>query len=151
MSPSHRYESVGDGNIGLETEVVAPAYDAGSGNDEGVGYETSVPIHPKILAPLSYILPPVSGLFVVILERRNTYVRLHAWQSIVLVLATTLGSMLLFWVPFAPSAIHLAGFIAAVLCAFRAWRDADTLTFFKLGIIGDFAERQVLGTTVLPF
>ncbi|KAJ2697704.1 hypothetical protein H4R19_005645 [Coemansia spiralis] len=151
MASAHRYESVGDGNIGLESEVVAPAHDAGSGSDEGVGYETSIPIHPKILAPLSYVLAPVSGLLVIVLERRNTYARLHAWQSVIIALATAVASMLLFWVPFASSAIRLAGVIALIVCGVRAWKDTDTLTFFKLGMIGDLAERQVLGTAVLPF
>ncbi|KAJ2789613.1 hypothetical protein H4R21_006702, partial [Coemansia helicoidea] len=80
MASAHRYEPI-DGGVGLESEVVAPTYDAGSGADEGVGYETSIPIHPKILAPLSYVLPPLTGLLVIVLEHRNTYARLHAWQS----------------------------------------------------------------------
>ncbi|KAJ2453882.1 hypothetical protein EV183_001952 [Coemansia sp. RSA 2336] len=148
---SHGYEAVGDGNIGVETEVVAPAADAGSVNDESVGYETSIPIHPKILAPLSYIIPLISGLVIILLERRNTYVRLHAWQAVVLSLAVGVLSMLLFWVPLVPTLIHLASLVATAVCMFRAWKDADTLTFFKLGVVGDFAERQVLGSTVLPF
>ncbi|PIA17384.1 hypothetical protein COEREDRAFT_20630, partial [Coemansia reversa NRRL 1564] len=106
-------------------------------------YETSIPIHPKILAPLSYIIPLVSGLIVILLERRNTYARLHAWQAVILTLAAGLGSMLLFWVPFAPSLIHIASFVATAVCMYRAWKDADSLTFFKLGILGDLAERQV--------
>ncbi|KAJ1957022.1 hypothetical protein EC988_001047 [Linderina pennispora] len=145
--PEHAYESVGDGNIGVEAEVIPPR----SANNDSVGYETSIPIHPQILAPLSYLLGLLSGIVIVILEKRNTYVRLHAWQSIILSLLVTLGSLLLFWIPPIAGLIHLTGFFAAVLCMFRAWKDTDTLTFFKLGPIGDFAERQVLGSTVLPF
>ncbi|KAJ1998492.1 hypothetical protein GGI04_000280 [Coemansia thaxteri] len=150
------YEPVGDGNIGLESEIITPAHDVGGsggggGSNESIGYETSIPIHPKILAPLCYILPVLSGLLVVVFERRNTYVRLHAWQSILLSLAVYISSLLLFWVPFVPLLIHMAGFVTAIICIFRAWKDSDTLTFFKLGMIGDFAERQVLGATVLPF
>ncbi|KAJ2777731.1 hypothetical protein H4R18_004997 [Coemansia javaensis] len=150
MSSGHRYEAVGDGNIGVEAEVVAAPYDAGSGNDDGVGYETSIPVHPKILAPLCYLIPLASGLLIVLFERRNTYVRLHAWQAIILSLFASVASMLLFWLPLVPSAIHLASLVVLCLCIFRAWKDADTLTFFKLGFIGDAAERQVLGTAVLP-
>ncbi|KAI7830957.1 hypothetical protein BX661DRAFT_180372 [Kickxella alabastrina] len=146
----HRYESVGDGNIGVESEVISPAYDSGSGNDS-VGYETTIPIHPRILAPLCYILPLAPALIILLLEHRNTYVRLHAWQSIILGLAAGTASMLLFWIPFIPSLVQIAGLFAGFFCAFHAWKDSDTLTFFKLGVIGDFAERQVLGATVLPF
>ncbi|KAJ1876964.1 hypothetical protein LPJ57_004201 [Coemansia sp. RSA 486] len=146
----HRYESVGDGNIGVETEVVTPSHDSSSANDS-VGYETTIPIHPRILAPLSYILPLAPALIILLLERRNTFVRLHAWQSIILGLFAGTASMLLFWIPFLPSLIQLGALFAGFLCAYHAWKDADTLTFFKLGIIGEFAERQVLGTTVLPF
>ncbi|KAJ2156176.1 hypothetical protein GGF46_005363 [Coemansia sp. RSA 552] len=151
MSSGHRYESVGDGNIGIESEVVAPAHDAGSGNDDSVGYETSIPIHPKILAPLSYIVPLVAGLIIVLLERRNTYVRLHAWQAIIFSLVVAVFSMLLFWVPFVPTIINAASLVVTAVCMYHAWKDADTLTFFKLGILGDFAERQVVGSAVLPF
>ncbi|KAJ2896559.1 hypothetical protein IWW38_001984 [Coemansia aciculifera] len=114
-------------------------------------YETSIPVHPKILAPLCYLLPVLSGLLIIVFERRNTYVRLHAWQSILLSLAVYISSLLLFWAPFIPVLIHAAGFVTAVVCMVRAYKDSDTLTFFKLGIVGDFAERQVLGATVLPF
>ncbi|KAJ2479718.1 hypothetical protein IWW56_002913 [Coemansia sp. RSA 2131] len=151
MSSGHRYEAVGDGNIGVEAEVISPVRDTGSVNDESIGYETSIPIHPKILAPLSYMVPLVAGLIVILLERRNTYVRLHAWQAVIFSLAVGVFSMLLFWVPFVPTLIHIVSFFATGVCMYRAWRDAETLTFFKLGVVGDFAERQVLGSTVLPF
>ncbi|KAJ2828232.1 hypothetical protein GGI24_002446 [Coemansia furcata] len=147
------YEPVGDGNIGLESEVIAPEYETSGGGvgSESIGYETSIPVHPKILAPLCYLLPVLSGLLIIVFERRNTYVRLHAWQSILLSLAVYISSLLLFWVPFIPMLIHAVGFVAAIVCMVRAYKDSDTLTFFKLGIVGDFAERQVLGATVLPF
>ncbi|KAJ2137393.1 hypothetical protein IW136_003526 [Coemansia sp. RSA 678] len=151
MSSGHRYEAVGDGNIGVEAEVISPVRDTSSVNDESIGYETSIPIHPKILAPLSYMVPLVAGLIVILLERRNTYVRLHAWQAVIFSLVVGVFSMLLFWVPFVPTLIHIASFFATGVCMYRAWRDAETLTFFKLGVVGDFAERQVLGSTVLPF
>ncbi|KAI9501622.1 hypothetical protein GGI25_002983 [Coemansia spiralis] len=150
MSSGHRYEAVGDGNIGIDAQVIPPQQDTTNANDS-VGYETSIPIHPKILAPLSYVLPVIGGLIIIILERRNTYVRLHAWQSVILSMIVALGSMLLFWVPFVPYLIHLASFVVFVVCIYHAWKDAETLTFFKLGVVGDFAERQVLGSTVLPF
>lgn len=150
MSSGHRYEAVGDGNIGVESEVISPPQES-NGGDDGVGYETSIPLHPKLLAPLGYLLPVIGGLVIVVLERRNTYVRLHAWQAILVWLVVYLSSLFLFWVPFIPWLIHIAGLVMMVFCMFRAWKDAETLTFFKLGIIGDFAERQVLGATVLPF
>ncbi|KAJ1856009.1 hypothetical protein LPJ73_002250 [Coemansia sp. RSA 2703] len=147
----HRYESVGDGNIGVESEVITPTQSSGTNVNDSVGYETTIPIHPRILAPLSYILPLAPALIILLLERRNTFVRLHAWQSIILGLLAGTASMLLFWIPFIPSLIQVAALFAGFLCAYHAWKDSDTLTFFKLGVIGDFAERQVLGTTVLPF
>ncbi|KAJ2451280.1 hypothetical protein GGF42_004295 [Coemansia sp. RSA 2424] len=145
------YEPVGDGNIGLESEVLGPEYETSGSGGESIGYETSIPVHPKILAPLCYLLPVLSGLLIIVFERRNTYVRLHAWQSILLSLAVYISSLALFWAPFIPVLIHVAGFVAAVVCMVRAYKDSDTLTFFKLGVVGDFAERQVLGATVLPF
>ncbi|KAJ1965349.1 hypothetical protein GGI12_000827 [Dipsacomyces acuminosporus] len=144
----HGYEAVGDGNIGVETQPISPTHNT---SNDSIGYETTIPIHPKVLAPLSYILPVLAGLIVILLERRNTYVRLHAWQSVILSLVLYIGSLFFFWIPPVIWLIHLCGLITAVYTMFRAWKDAETLTFFKLGIIGDFAERQVLGSTILPF
>ncbi|KAJ2723522.1 hypothetical protein GGI07_002560 [Coemansia sp. Benny D115] len=146
---SHRYEAVGDGNIGVESEVVTPAQQHST--HDSVGYETTIPIHPRILAPLCYVLPLAPALIILLLERRNTFVRLHAWQAIILGLAAGITSMALFWLPFVPPLVHLAAMVVSIYCAFRAWKDADSLTFYKLGVIGDFAERQVLGSTVLPY
>ncbi|KAJ1666029.1 hypothetical protein IW140_000547 [Coemansia sp. RSA 1813] len=150
MSSGHRYEAVGDGNIGVDSQVIPPPQDPTSA-DDSIGYETSIPIHPKILAPLCYVLPIAGGLVVILLERRNTYVRLHAWQSVIMSLIVGLCLTLLFWVPLIPYLIHFLSVVAFIVCAYRAWSDAETLTFFKLGVLGDFAERQVLGSTVLPF
>ena len=36
----------------------------------------------KLVAALSYVLGPLSGLFVLVAERENKYVRFHALQSI---------------------------------------------------------------------
>ncbi|KAI8083552.1 hypothetical protein BDF21DRAFT_337339 [Thamnidium elegans] len=43
-------------------------------------YETTLPIRVDIEASLAYILGPVTGLLLLILERQNDYVRFHAWQ-----------------------------------------------------------------------
>ncbi|GAA5810916.1 hypothetical protein MFLAVUS_004344 [Mucor flavus] len=44
-------------------------------------YETTLPIRVDIEASLAYVLGPVTGLLLLILERQNDYVRFHAWQS----------------------------------------------------------------------
>ncbi|KAL9544787.1 hypothetical protein PS6_008582 [Mucor atramentarius] len=43
-------------------------------------YETSLPIRVDVEASLAYVLGPVTGLLLLILERQNDYVRFHAWQ-----------------------------------------------------------------------
>ncbi|KKS05880.1 MAG: hypothetical protein UU59_C0039G0006 [candidate division WWE3 bacterium GW2011_GWE1_41_27] len=38
-------------------------------------------LDPKIAAALAYLLPPLSGIFFILKEKENDYVRFHAYQS----------------------------------------------------------------------
>ncbi|KAI9271388.1 hypothetical protein BY458DRAFT_509332 [Sporodiniella umbellata] len=43
-------------------------------------FETAVPIRVDIEAALCYVFGPITGLFFLIFETQNDYVRFHAWQ-----------------------------------------------------------------------
>ena len=51
-------------------------------------------LDPKIAAALSYLLPPLSGIFFILKEKENDFVRFHAYQS------TLFGrvSYILYWI-----------------------------------------------------
>ena len=54
---------------------------------------------PKRWAALSYTLGLVSGIIVLVLEKTDSYVRFHAWQSVLVFAAAAVISMLLPSVP----------------------------------------------------
>ena len=111
----------------------------------------------NIAAALSYLFGPVSGLFVLVMERRNKFVRFHALQStlwflILCVIRWGVGFFqhLLGWIPVvnlivnptadaATTVISLVGVISTVYLMVRAFGNATV----KIPIIGDIAWRQV--------
>ncbi len=96
----------------------------------------------NVAAALSYFL--IIAIVWLVLEpyNQNRFIRFHAIQaiglavvsmglSIVLTMIPVLGWIVLFFLPFVI-------FAAAVLCAVKAFRNE----WFKLPVIGDFAEKQ---------
>ena len=96
----------------------------------------------NVAAALSYFL--IIAIVWLVLEpyNKNRFIRFHAIQaiglavvsmglSIVLTMIPVLGWIVLFFLPFVI-------FAAAVLCAVKAFRNE----WFKLPVIGDFAEKQ---------
>ena len=49
---------------------------------------------PRIAAALSYLLPPLSGIFFILKEKENDFVRFHAYQSALFGMV----SYILYWV-----------------------------------------------------
>jgi len=107
----------------------------------------------NVVAALSYVLGPLSGIFVLVAERENKFVRFHALQS-------TLWFLLLwivFWVVGILTGLPLIGGILWLLTRPVMW--IWTLLFvssklflilqaalgrqFKLPFIGDVAWNQV--------
>jgi len=105
------------------------------------------------VAALSYLLGPISGLFVLIFERENKFVRFHALQS-------TLWFMFLwiiFWVVALVTGLPLIGWLIGIVLwpvrwvwnlafisskIFLMFR-AATGSEFKLPFVGDVAWKQV--------
>jgi len=124
--------------------------------------KSSTGLDENVAALLSYVFGWLSGLIFLLLEKESRLIRFHAMQSILLnVLAVVIGIVL--WIVtfiFVLIASQLAGFlgtivtllgtliwiafcvgllIAWVMCLIKAYQGL----FFKLPVIGDFAEKFV--------
>jgi uncharacterized membrane protein len=124
--------------------------------------KSSTGLDENVAALLSYVFGWLSGLIFLLLEKESRLVRFHAMQSILLnVLSVVIGIVL--WIVtfiFVLIASQLAGFlgtivgllatliwiafcvgllIAWVMCLIKAYQGL----FFKLPVIGDFAEKFV--------
>ncbi len=109
---------------------------------------SSMNIEPNVAAGLSYILGWITGLIFFLSEKRNRFVRFHAMQSIIFsggytvllivvrlvatvipVLGLVLGCVL--------ALAGIAAFVVWIVCLVNAFQGK----YFKLPIIGDYAER----------
>ena len=113
---------------------------------------SSTGLDRNIAAALAYLAGPLSGLLLLVVERRSPYVRFHAMQSIL-----GLGGLWLLAAAFALAA-GLAVFVSAtgffvllyaawitgavwivvwILCLVKAFTDQ----WWKLPLVGEYAER----------
>ena len=112
-------------------------------------------LKPNIAAILSYLFGPFSGMFFLILERNNKFVRFHALQSTLLfsalIIVGWLSSVFIwFSVPILSTLfavilviLHYIGVIFAwigkIFLMIKAFRGES----YKIPIIGDVAWKQV--------
>nr|CAG8439504.1 9660_t:CDS:2 [Entrophospora candida] len=107
-------------------------------------YETSMPIRVDIEAALTYVLGCVTGVFFLIFEHKNDYVRFHAWQSsllfsiifllhFILIFISTFLSWILFIIE-----LFLIGYLGH-----KAYVDGESLDRYEVPIIGRIASNWV--------
>jgi uncharacterized membrane protein len=104
---------------------------------------TSLGIDPNVAATLAYFLGWISGLFLLVTERQNRFVRFHALQSVIV-----FGTLSVAWFLFL--SIPLLGWLISfilippisaivwLLLMFKAYQGER----FKLPFIGDIAEQR---------
>jgi uncharacterized membrane protein len=108
---------------------------------------TSMGMSANVAAGLSYIFSWVTGLIFFFVEKQNKFVRFHAMQSIILgatytVIAIILNvlsgiGLLSLLTGCAGILVFLLFIVASILCLVNAIQGK----YFKLPVIGDYAER----------
>ena len=102
--------------------------------------ETSLGIQENIEALIAYLIGFVSGIALLILEKKNEFVRFHAAQSTVvflgiLVLQMVLGMTIILWLfSLVLSFVQMILWIVLMVKAFKGER-------YKLPVVGDWAEK----------
>jgi len=122
---------------------------------------SSTGLEPNLAAALAYLAGPFSGLLILLVERTNSFVRFHAWQSViglgglgVLAVGTLVFSFLtlllspvVFTVMYRLSEIlALVWLIAWVVCLIKAFGG----TRWSMPLAGRYAERLASGTQRHP-
>ena len=117
---------------------------AGLGTSVGVSpeAESSTGLSANVAGLLCYVLGWITGIIFIVLEKKSTYVRFHAWQSIMTFGVLTVAQLVLGWIPF-------VGWILSILIGilmFVLWLiliiQAGTGKMWKVPGAGDWAERQ---------
>jgi len=105
--------------------------------------ESSTGLSANIAGLLCYVLGWVTGIIFVVLEKKSTFVKFHAWQSIMTFGVLTVAQLVLGWIPF-------VGWILSILIGilmFVLWLiliiQAGTGKMWKVPWAGDWAERQI--------
>ena len=108
---------------------------------------TSLGLDENIEGALCYVLGIITGVLFLILEKESSYVKFHAWQSILFGVAVIVINIILSILAFIPYVGILVGIISMifsllvlVLWLFLIWK-AYSGEKYKLPIIGDYAEQ----------
>ena len=105
--------------------------------------ESSTGMSANVAGLLCYVLVWVTGIIFIVWERKSTFVKFHAWQSIMTFGVLTVVSLILSWIP-------IIGWILGTLIgilSFILWLilmiQAGTGKMWKVPWAGDWAEKQI--------
>jgi uncharacterized membrane protein len=104
--------------------------------------ESSTGLSANVAGLLCYVLGWVTGIVFVVLEKKSTFVKFHAWQSIMTFGVLFVASLILSWIPFVG---WILGTLIGIL-SFVLWLiliiQAGTGKMWKVPGAGDWAEKQ---------
>ena len=114
--------------------------------------DSSTGLDPHVAAALAYLAGPFSGVLILLAERTNSYVRFHAWQSVIGLGGLGLIVALLLGLAFASVIVSATAFRALLVTSWVVWVVwilvwamcvvmAFTRRRWKLPIAGAYAER----------
>ncbi|MGM0502110.1 MAG: DUF4870 domain-containing protein [Bacillota bacterium] len=105
--------------------------------------DTALGIGENIEGALCYLFGWITGLFFLVIEKENKFIRFHAMQSFVVYLGLFIINMAIGWIPIIGWLILfltiLGGLILWVLLMYKAYQGE----LYKLPRVGDFVEEKV--------
>jgi len=100
-------------------------------------------LNENVAGALSYVLCFFSGIFFLVAERKNKFVRFHALQSTILFLGLCILNVILKWLPLIGGL--LSGVVNIVIIV--AWAFLIFMAFqgrtFKVPVIGDVVYEKI--------
>jgi len=104
--------------------------------------ETSIGLQPNIAGLLCYVAGWITGIIFLVIEKKSTFVKFHAWQSIMTFAVLNVAYLIFFRIPVIGWVI---AWIISIL-SFVLWIiliiQAGTGKMWKLPLVGDWAEKQ---------
>jgi uncharacterized membrane protein len=108
-------------------------------------YKTFLGLPENVVAVLCYPVGWFSGIFFLLLERKNRFVRFHAMQSILLFMPLALFIFLVAWIPtigwFIADGAGMISMLLILIPMYMAYRGSK----FKIPIIGNIAYNYAYG------
>ena len=99
---------------------------------------------PKLAAALAYLAGFITGIVMLVVEKKSRFVRFHAMQSTVFFVGVLIASVVLNSIPLLGALMYAFVLFPAVVIIwlvlmFKAYNGE----YFKLPIAGDFSEKQI--------
>jgi len=112
-----------------------PAPTEGAGKPES---ESSTGLSANVAGLLCYVLFWVTGIIFVVLEKKSTFVKFHAWQSIMTFGVLNVVWLIVSWIPVVGWIIGILIFVLWIILIIQA----GTGKMWKVPLAGDWAEKQ---------
>ncbi len=113
-------------------------------NNKTIKTKTALGLDENITGLLCYALGFITGILFLALEKENKFIRFHAMQSLATFLPLFIIVTAIGWVPIIGWIISILitplGLILWLLLMYKAFKGER----FKLPIVGDFAEKQII-------
>ena len=105
---------------------------------------SSTALDPKLAAAIAYLAGFITGIVMLVVEKKSRFVRFHAMQSTVFFVAVLVASIVLNSIPLLGAFLYAFLLFPAVVIIwlvlmFKAYNGE----YFKLPIAGDFSEKQI--------
>ena len=104
--------------------------------------ETTTGLAPNVAGLLCYVGWWISGIVFVVLEKKSTSVRFHAWQSIVTFGVLTVVQIAIAVIPFVGWILSPLVWILSVVLWILLMVQAGSGKMWKLPWVGNWAEKQ---------
>jgi len=105
--------------------------------------ESSTGLSANVAGLLCYVLGWITGIVFLVLEKKSTFVKFHAYQSIMTFGVLTVAQLILGWIPFIGWVLNiLIGIIMLILWIILVIQ-AGTGKMWKVPWAGDWAEKQI--------
>ena len=100
--------------------------------------ETSVGLSANVAGLLCYVLGWITGIIFVVLEKKSTFVKFHAWQSIMTFGVLFVVSLIVSWIPVVNVIVGILIFVLWIILLIQA----GTGKMWKVPWAGNWAEKQ---------
>ena len=104
--------------------------------------ESSTGLSANVAGLLCYVLGWVTGIVFIVLEKKSTFVKFHAWQSIMTFGVLTVAYIILRWIPFIGWILSILIYILMAILWIILIIEAGTGKMWKVPGAGDWAEKQ---------
>ncbi len=105
--------------------------------------ESSTGLSANVAGLLCYVVVWITGIVFLILEKKSTFVKFHAYQSIMTFGVLTVAQLVLGWIPYIGWVLNIIIGILMFILWIILIIQAGTGKMWKVPWAGDWAEKQI--------